>query len=342
LNELTQGKIAFIVSFFLLFLQWTGLLLIHYLIIPFHKFIFLIPLFTSIIIYFLVLILIEFFILRKVRILFRTLSTIGKKVDRQTLQDPELFDKLRLKLEQFSLEKSLEIEALKENEKFRREFISNVSHELKTPLTSIQGFIEILIDAHKSNQKIDLNYLEKIYKNSDRLIEIVQDLTTISQSENKQLALNISKFSIYDLCYEVIESLEELAKSKKIKIDLKSKSLSQEKVSADRAKISQVIFNLIENAIFYCPELSKIQVRLYDVENAIMVEISDNGHGIAKEHLPRIFERFYRTDEARSRAKGGSGLGLSIVKNILEAHEQTIRVESETEKGTAFYFTISK
>lgn len=340
MNGLTQGKIALIVSFFLLSLQWACFLVIYYVINPFNPFIFFIPLATSILVYFLVLILVEFFILRKVRILYRTLSAIGKKPTRESLQDPELFEELRLKIEQFSLEKSLEIETLKENEKFRREFISNVSHELKTPLTSIQGFVEILIDAHKTNQPIDLNYLEKIYKNSDRLIEIVQDLTTISQSENKQLNLNISKFSIYELCLEVIESLDELAKSKKIKIEIKDLNFIEYIVSADRAKISQVLFNLIENGIFYCPLNSKIQIRFFDVDQAVLIEITDNGNGIAKEHLPRIFERFYRIDEARSREKGGSGLGLSIVKNILEAHEQTIRVESEVGKGTKFFFTL--
>lgn len=340
MNGLTQGKIALIISFFVLIFQWTLLLVIHYLVSPFNKYIFFIPFITSILVYFFVLTLIEFFILRKVKILYRTLATIGKKPTRSSLQDPELFEKLRLKIEQFSLEKSVEIETLKENEKFRREFISNVSHELKTPLTSIQGFVEILIDAHKSNQSIDLNYLEKIYKNSDRLIEIVQDLTTISQAENKQLTLTKTKFSIYELCLEVIESLDELAKSKKSKIEIKDKDFIAFNVVADKPKISQVLFNLLENAIFYCPSNSKIDIRFFDVDNAVLIEIVDNGHGIAKEHLPRIFERFYRVDEARSREKGGSGLGLSIVKNILEAHDQNIQVKSEIGKGTKFYFTL--
>jgi two-component system, OmpR family, phosphate regulon sensor histidine kinase PhoR len=342
LNGITQGKIAFIVSLFLLFFQWFGLLFIYYLVDTFPKYIFLIPLISSVLIFFSILILIEYFILGKIRILYRTFLSIGKKIDRNSIQDPELFEKLSIQLNQFRLEKSIEIDRLKENEIFRKEFISNVSHELKTPLTSIQGFVELLISAVKSNEKIELNYLEKIYKNSDRLIEIVQDLTTISQAEHRQLNLKLEEFDIYNLFEEVIESLEEMAKAKKIKLEFKDINITAFWVKADRAKLSQVIFNLLENAIYYCPEKSKIQIRLTDIDQHILIEILDNGPGISPEHLPRIFERFYRIDENRSREKGGSGLGLSIVKNILEAHEQPIHVESMLGKGTKFFFSLAR
>jgi len=342
LNGLTQGKIAVIVASTLLSLQWGIMLFIYYGIATFHIYLFLIPILSALITYFLVLILIEYFILRKIKILYRTVSTLGKKVNRNSLQDPELFEKLREQVQQFSEEKSSEIQALKENEKFRREFIGNVSHELKTPLTSIQGFIDILIEEVRNGGTADLKYLEKIAKNSDRLIDIVQDLTIISQAENRQMILKKEKFRIYELCLEVIDALDEMAKEKKIKFEFKDTSYIAYTVYADRQKIYQVLYNLLENAIFYNPVFTKIDIRFFDMDNSIMIEVSDNGMGIEKEHLPRIFERFYRIDENRSREKGGSGLGLSIVKNILEAHGQSIQVESKIGKGTRFRFTLEK
>ena len=342
MNGLTQGKIAVIVASTLLSLQWGIMLFIYYGIATFHIYLFLIPILSALITYFLVLILIEYFILRKIKILYRTVSTLGKKVNRNSLQDPELFEKLREQVQQFSEEKSSEIQALKENEKFRREFIGNVSHELKTPLTSIQGFIDILIEEVRNGGTADLKYLEKIAKNSDRLIDIVQDLTIISQAENRQMILKKEKFRIYELCLEVIDALDEMAKEKKIKFEFKDTSYIAYTVYADRQKIYQVLYNLLENAIFYNPVFTKIDIRFFDMDNSIMIEVSDNGMGIEKEHLPRIFERFYRIDENRSREKGGSGLGLSIVKNILEAHGQSIQVESKIGKGTRFRFTLEK
>lgn len=342
MNGLTQGKIAVIVASTLLSLQWGIMLFIYYGIASFHIYLFLIPIVSALMTYFLVLILIEYFILRKIKILYRTVSTLGKKVNRNSLQDPELFEKLREQVQQFSQEKSSEIQALKENEKFRREFIGNVSHELKTPLTSIQGFIDILIEEVKNGGTADLKYLEKIAKNSDRLIDIIQDLTIISQAENRQMILKKEKFRIYELCLEVIDALDEMAKEKKIKFEFKDTSHIAYTVYADRQKIYQVLYNLLENAIFYNPDSTKIDMRFFDMDSSIMVEVSDNGMGIEKEHLPRIFERFYRIDDNRSREKGGSGLGLSIVKNILEAHNQNIQVESKIGKGTRFRFTLEK
>lgn len=342
MNTLTQGKIAIIVSTSSLFLQWAIMLFIYYTITPFYKTLFLIPFLSSIVVHFLILILIEYFILRKVRILYRTMSIMGKKFNRKSLEDPELFEKLREQVEIFQREKKIEIEGLKENEKFRREFIGNVSHELKTPLTAIQGFVDILIEDVKSGQPADEKYLAKISKNSDRLIDIVQDLTMMHQLEHGQLILKKERFHIYELCLEVMEALEEMANEKKTRLEVKDYKHIAYTVYADKQRIYQVIYNLIENAIFYCPEGSKISIRFFDLENDILIEVADNGKGIEAEHLPRIFERFYRVDSNRSREKGGSGLGLSIVKKIIEAHEKSIQVESEINKGTVFKFTLSK
>ena len=342
MNGLTQGKIALIISLTILFGQWMAMVFIHYTVGAFPAYLFIIPFLASVLVYFLVLILIEYFILRKVKILYRTIGGMGKKMEKPSLKDPELFENLREQVELFRDEKTIEIEALKENEKFRREFIGNVSHELKTPLTSIQGFVEILMDEAQSGKSAEVKYLQKIANNSDRLIEIVQDLTLITQAESNELQLNIERFHIYELVLEVIEALDDMAKAKDTKVEVRDLNHISYQVLADRQKIYQVLYNLIENAIFYCPEDTKIAVRFFDLEHTVMIEVADNGSGIAPEHLTRIFERFYRVDPNRSRAKGGSGLGLSIVKRIIEAHGYTIQADSQVNKGTRFRFGLKK
>jgi two-component system phosphate regulon sensor histidine kinase PhoR len=342
LNGLTQGKIALIISLTILFGQWTAMVVIHYTVGVFPPYLFVIPLLASLLIYFLIIVLIEYFILRKVKILYRTIGGMGKKMEKPSLKDPELFENLREQVQLFRDEKTIEIEALKENEKFRREFIGNVSHELKTPLTSIQGFVEILMDEAQSGKPAEVKYLQKIANNSDRLIDIVQDLTLITQAESNELQLNLERFHIYELLLEVIEALDDMAKAKETKVEVRDLNHISYQVVADRQKIYQVLYNLIENAIFYCPEETKIAIRFFDLEHTIMIEVADNGHGIAPEHLTRIFERFYRVDPNRSRAKGGSGLGLSIVKRIIETHGYTIQADSQLNKGTRFRFGLKK
>lgn len=342
MNGLTQGKIAIIITSFLFFLQLFFLLYIYYLVSPFHTSILLMPFVSSFLIYFLTLFLIEKFILRKIKILYRTVSSVNKIPASKKLNEPNLFEKLRDQVAQYSTEKKTELDQLKANEQFRKEFLGNVSHELKTPLFSIQGYVDILLDGGIEDTEVNKRYLEKISSNSDRLIEIVEDLILISQVESNQLKLNITNFSIYELCLEVIESLEVLASKKRIKINIKDEKHIHFLVKGDKQKLYQVIHNLIENAIFYTPNGSKVDIRFFDLEYQILVEISDNGDGIEEIHRPRLFERFYRVDSDRNRKKGGSGLGLSIVKKILEAHGHSIKVDSEIGKGTTFSFTLSK
>ncbi len=342
MNGLTQGKIALIVSSFILFFQLSLMLSIYYLIEPFYKFLFFIPIVASGICYVTILGLVEKFILKKIKILYRTVSSLGKKDAPRDLNDPELFEKLRLQLTQISAEKSIEVEQLKANEEFRKEFLGNVSHELKTPLFSIQGFVEILLDGGLEDKNINKKYLEKISKNSNRLIEIVEDLILISQVESNQLKLNLEKFHLYELCLNVIDSLIDLAHRKNTKVEIKDEQFIHFMVLGDKQKLFQVFHNLVENAIFYTPNGSRISIRFFDMETYVMVEITDNGDGIDEVHLSRLFERFYRVDTDRNRKKGGSGLGLSIVKKILEAHGQTIQVESTVGKGARFTFTLEK
>lgn len=338
----TQGKIAIILSATILVLGYAIMLVVYYVIAPFSKWLFTIPLLSGGIVYILSLALIELFILKNIRILYRIVRSAGMtKPNKNSLQDPQLFEKLRIQMENYTLSKSEEINQLLENENFRKEFIANIGHELKTPLASIQGFAEILSDS-ELDEATKTKYIQRILQNSYRLSAIISDLTTISKAENSQLKLHLEKFSIYELILECIDNLDDLIKPKNIQIGFRKDDNIHFMVRADRFRISQVIQNLVENAIHYNPPKTKIEFRFFDLNNQVFVEISDNGTGIESGHLSRIFERFYRVDNDRSRQTGGTGLGLSIVKHIIEAHQQIIKVESEFGKGTVFQFSLDR
>jgi two-component system phosphate regulon sensor histidine kinase PhoR len=237
--------------------------------------------------------------------------------------------------------RSAEIEDLKKLERYRREFIGNVSHELKTPIFNIQGYISTLLDGGLEDETINRNYLERAEKSVERMINIVDDLEAISKLEAGELVIENYPFDIYELFMEVHYSLEMKSKAANIKLRFRDpyKAIY---VVADKDRIRQVITNLISNSIKYGKQGGETEVRFHDVEDHILVEISDNGIGIPKEHLPRIFERFYRVDKGRSREQGGTGLGLAIVKHILEAHGQNINVRSAEGAGSTFSFTLPK
>lgn len=239
--------------------------------------------------------------------------------------------------------KKIEIEQLRSQEKFRREFLSNVSHEFKTPLFSIQGYIETLQDGlMEEDIEMAKTFLNKASKNVDRLNYLIQDLDEISKLESGKMVLNIEKFDIVELIKETKESLEDKAKAHNIEIQLKTKPGTPYWVKADKHKISQVLVNLIENSIKYGKNGGKSQIRIFPLFEQVLVEITDDGYGIEEKNLSRVFERFYRIDKSRSRGIGGSGLGLSIVKHIVEAHQQNVNVRSTEGIGTTFGFTLEK
>lgn len=243
-------------------------------------------------------------------------------------------------------EKTLQLALLKDRERYRREFLGNVSHELKTPLFAIQGYLLTLTEGGAIKDKtIRDKYLERINKSVERLIVIVQDLDLMAEIESGNLQLNVTSFSLKNSIQEVLDVLEIRAKQNEVKLSVINQS-NDTKALADKEKIMQVITNLVSNAITHSkPEGGFVQVRINDDdENAdqFKVEVIDNGVGIETKHLSRIFERFYRTDKARSRDKGGSGLGLAIVKHILGAHQQTIEVISQQGEGTTFTFRLQK
>ncbi len=234
-----------------------------------------------------------------------------------------------------------ELEKLNTLEAYRREYIGNISHELKTPIFNIQGYVSALLDGGLKDKNVNRLFLEKADKNVDRMISIVEDLQTISRFEAGELLLNKEDFGIYELIEDVIETEKETAVKNHIFFELYGgKEII---VNADKSRIRQVLTNLLVNSIKYSkPKGGKTSIRIYELESSIKVEISDNGIGIDEKHLSRIFERFYRVDSSRSREKGGSGLGLAIVKHIIEAHGETIEVMSTPGVGTLFSFSLAK
>ena len=237
-----------------------------------------------------------------------------------------------------------EIARLKEAECFRKQYLGNVAHELKTPIFNIQGYISTLLDGGLEDELINRKYLERAEKSIDRLINIVNDLDTISKLESSMNKLDLEKFDVVALAKEIAEQAEMEADRKGIKITVKgAENLpSPFWVLADKHYIGQVFVNLIINSVRYGKEGGMTRVHFRDMLDKILVEVEDNGSGIGKEDLPRVFERFYRTDKGRSREQGGTGLGLAIVKHIVEAHGERITVRSEPGVGSTFSFTLKK
>ena len=237
-----------------------------------------------------------------------------------------------------------EIARLKEAECFRKQYLGNVAHELKTPIFNIQGYISTLLDGGLEDELINRKYLERAEKSMDRLINIVNDLDTISKLESSMNKLNLEKFDVVALAKEIAEQAEMEADRKGIKITVKgAENLpSPFWVMADKHYIGQVFVNLIINSVRYGKEGGMTRIHFRDMLDKILVEVEDNGSGIGKEDLPRVFERFYRTDKGRSREQGGTGLGLAIVKHIVEAHGERITVRSEPGGGSTFSFTLKK
>ena len=232
---------------------------------------------------------------------------------------------------------------LKQNEAFRKEFLQNLSHELKTPIFSIQGYIETLINGAINNPEVNIKFLERTGANIQRLVNLVDDLDEISKLESGELKLNYQPFVIQDLVKEVFELLSDKLTEKGIVCSIKKGCDQAISVSADKEKIRQVLINLIDNAIKYGKQNGTIEASFYKVPSkTVLTEITDNGIGISDEHRLRIFERFYRPDTARSRKVGGSGLGLAICKHIIEAHQQTIDVRSTTDVGSTFGFSLAE
>ena len=249
---------------------------------------------------------------------------------------------LSRKVKKFASDKKLEIEMLQVREQYRREFLGNVSHELKTPLFTVQGYLSTLTDGAFSDKTILKKYLDRAEKGVERLIYIVEDLDMISKLESGELNLEISEFDVVNLIQSVVDMLEMKASKKNISLVIEHNNKPMW-VAADKDKLQQVIINLIVNSIKYGREGGETEISVTGfTSKKLLVHITDNGEGIESQNIPRLFERFYRVNKSGSRSEGGSGLGLSIVKHIVEAHKQKIYVESEYGVGSEFSFTIDR
>jgi len=246
-------------------------------------------------------------------------------------------------IDKYARGRKLEIETLKVREEYRKEFLGNVSHELKTPLFTVQGYLETLLDGAVNNEKIRDKYLDRANKGVERLIYIVKDLDMITKLEVGDLRLDIEKFDIIELVKNVFELFEMKATKKKISLIFDMDYETPILVKADKERIQQVLTNLIVNSIKYGREKGTTEISVENlIKNKVIIRITDNGEGITAENIPRLFERFYRVDKSGSRKEGGSGLGLAIVKHIIEAHDEKIYVESEFGVGSEFSFTLEK
>jgi two-component system, OmpR family, phosphate regulon sensor histidine kinase PhoR len=298
---------------------------------------------TGILGYFIIYYFLEKLITQKIRTLYRTIHSFKiSKGDFPVNMNEDVLAKSEREVLDWVKGNKDEITKLKEQETFRREFIGNLAHELRTPVFSVQGYILTLLEGGLEDEEINRKFLKRAADGIDRMTGILEDLDTITRLESDRLNLKMKKVDIVSFANEIIESFEFKAKEKNIKISFEKKPTEALYVNCDRDKIGQVLTNLINNALNYGNENGYVKIRFFDYEDNILVEVSDNGIGIAKENLARVFERFYRVDKSRSRHEGGTGLGLAIVKHIVESHGQLINVRSTVGEGSTFSFTLEK
>ena len=297
-------------------------------------------LFRSIVVH----ILIVRFIYEKINPIYKTIQnlSIPEKQLKKELQRRDVISDVNREVAEWAETKSQEIDKLKQMENYRKEFLGNVSHELKTPIFNIQGYVLTLLDGALHDPSINKKYLERTEKSINRLISIVEDLESISKLESKVLKLDLEKVNIVQLVGEVFEAQEIRAKDRNIRLAFNKDYDSPIWVLADKKRVFQALTNLVVNSINYGKEGGRTKVSFMDMNENILIEVNDNGMGIPSSDIPRIFERFYRVDKSRSRDQGGTGLGLAIVKHIVEAHNQTINVRSNLNEGTSFVFTLKK
>ncbi len=286
---------------------------------------------------------IQRFINERLKLLYRSIrkGKITKENDLKFSITDDVIANAEKETELWTEERNKEIDKLKEQEEFRREFLGNLAHELKTPVFSIQGYILTLLDGGLEDETVNRNFLERASKATDRMVNILEDLDEITKLEVDALRLQIRPFDINDLVQEVFDAVEFRAVEKNLKLSF-GKDYSSIFVDGDRSKIAQVLTNLINNSIFYGNNNGKTQVRFYIVDDIVTIEVSDDGPGIDEKHLPRLFERFYRVEKSRNRNEGGSGLGLAICRHIIESHGQTISVRSTVGIGSTFAFSLDK
>ncbi|WP_353779194.1 ATP-binding protein [Winogradskyella sp. 3972H.M.0a.05] len=285
---------------------------------------------------------VERFIYRRVKRIYDDLTLLESTTLRNQPITTDM-GTLTQEIDKYARDKKIEIETLQVREEYRKEYMGNVSHELKTPLFTVQGYILTLLDGAMEDEKLRKKYLNRASKGVERLIYIIKDLDMITKLEVGDLRLNIETFDIVELVQNVYDLFEMKAAKKKITLTFDMDYNEPVLVNADKERIQQVLTNLIVNSVKYGREKGTTEVSIENlIKNKVIIRVTDNGEGIDSENLPRLFERFYRVDKSGSRKEGGSGLGLSIVKHIIEAHNEKIYVESELGVGSEFSFTLEK
>lgn len=286
----------------------------------------------------------QHFIYSKVKLIYKNIHELklGSDEEEDMIAQTSDLKMVEREVSEWALERKTEIRELKERESFRREFIGNVSHELKTPIFNIQGYILTLMDGAIDDPKINMKYLDRANKSVDRMINLVQDMDVLNKLESGVMDLNIKAFDIVKCCRETLEMLEDKAKAKNIKLKFKKVYDKPIMIMGDVYRIEQVVANLVVNGIKYGKQGGFVEIGFFDMDDKYLIEIADDGVGIPEADVPRIFERFYRVDKSRSRDIGGSGLGLAIVKHIIDSHKQTINARSTSGVGSTFSFTLKK
>lgn len=302
---------------------------------------------TFVIMYWLYLYTLQRFIYRKIKLIYKfiyqTKATKKEEFFYNNILPQKSIEEVSKDVQRWATQKKDEIDMLRANEQFRKEFLMNLAHELRTPIFTVQGYVDTLLGGAMDDPTVNTRFLTNTSKSIDRLVRLVDDLDEISKLESGRIPIIQETFGIQDLIRDIYEELSLKAKERNIQMQIKKGTEKMLEVYADKPKIKQVLTNLIENALKYGNDNSTITAGCYIMdERHVYVEISDDGPGIGEEHLTRIFERFYRADRSRSRTIGGTGLGLAIVKHIVEAHGQTVTVRSKLGVGSSFGFTLEK
>jgi len=302
--------------------------------------IFLIPLVTGIFAYTIFYYIIKRFLQYRMSLIYRSIQSLEQNTPKDQSIDA-LVAQGEQDVQDWKQKRTQEIEKLKEQAAFRKEFLGNLAHELKTPVFSIQGYIDSLLDGGMEDPAVLRTFLERAAKSTERMTHILEDLDQLTKLELERIPLDIRSFDLLELINETFEAMELIAKEKRFRLRTDA-SEPFCYVNADRNKLAQVLLNLISNAISYGNEGGELCISIVQIDNTYSLQIKDNGPGIEPEHIPRLFERFYRVEKSRNRNEGGSGLGLAIVKHIIESHGQQIQVSSSVGIGTTFTFSLEK
>lgn len=342
MKNLRPSILILLGSLLYLVLSISSALLFHLFVLELSPWVIIfIPVISALVVFILFYALLKNFIQNRLHLIYKSIQTKQQVVPFKGSTIDNLISTVEIDVRNWQKNKNKEITKLRDQEQFRREFLGNLAHELKTPVFAVQGYILTLIEGGIDDQQVNVQFLERASRATDRIVNILEDLDQIAKLEVDALKIEMRSFEIIDLIKEIVETLELKAKEKNISLRFHN-DLSSIYVTADRNKISQVLTNLINNAISYGKIDGEVVISAVPIDDLVTIEVKDNGIGIETEHFPRLFERFYRVEKSRNRNEGGTGLGLAIVKHIIESHQQSINVRSSIGIGSTFSFSLKK